>query len=476
EAEDLERFGRLSGYADVYSSLAAVIDAEGVFFIGTSVSLYENTDGASGDLKDEVEDSRRQIGMTSDDVTLEDAEEFEVDGIGDESAGLVLTLSVSGDEKLTFYGTLVGFRRGRLIGSSIIARFDDEDAQEEAAALAGKLDERILAALRGEVTPLPKPTPTALEPSPTPTPTATAAQPTPTPALTSTPTVVPPTPTPTPGPTAQRIAYIGTDGNIWITNADGSGLAARLTDINALDGTSALDFDWSPDGVRVAFLSWNALYVINADGSGVARLIEGLQYNFSWSPDGARIALPSSFVDGIYVINADGSGLTRLTDGSSLDWSPDSARIAFISSDGIYVMNADGSGRTRLTNTAGFFVDWSPDGARIVFDTSDGIYVINADGSDRTHLTDSLALVVDWSPDGARILYQGMDGLYVINADGSGATRLTDARASYFDWSPDGARIVFDTSDGIYVMNADGSNLTRLAGGSRPAWQPRPTP
>ena len=52
---------------------------------------------------------------------------------------------------------------------------------------------------------------------------------------------------------------------------------------------------------------------------------------------------------------------------------------------------------------------------------------------------------------------------------------LTDP-AGYFDWSPDGARIVFDTSDGIYVMNADGSDLTLLAEGSRPAWQPQPTP
>jgi len=196
EAEDIERFGRLNGYADVYSSLAAVTDAEGVFFIGTSVSLYENTDGASGDLEDEVEDSRREIGMTtSDDVTLENAEEFEAEGIGDESVGLILTLSVSGDEKLTFYGTLVGFRRGRLIGSSIIARFDDEDVQEEAALLARKLDQRISAALQGEVTP----------------------------------TVAHPTLTPTPRPTAQRISYIGTDYHLWIMNADSSGLA-RLTD------------------------------------------------------------------------------------------------------------------------------------------------------------------------------------------------------------------------------------------------------
>jgi Tol biopolymer transport system component len=57
-------------------------------------------------------------------------------------------------------------------------------------------------------------------------------------------------------------------------------------------------------------------------------------------------------------MNADGSGVTRLTDDPDSDkspsWSPDGARIAFVSDrDGnweIYVMNADGSGQTNLTS------------------------------------------------------------------------------------------------------------------------------
>ncbi len=55
---------------------------------------------------------------------------------------------------------------------------------------------------------------------------------------------------------------------------------------------------------------------MNADGSGIVQLTHGLGQNFhpSWSPDGARIAFVSDR-DGnweIYVVNVDGTGLTRL--------------------------------------------------------------------------------------------------------------------------------------------------------------------
>lgn len=150
EAEDIERFGRVNGYADAYSFPEAISEEQGVFFIATAIGVYEDADGASGDLKDEVVDAQRQIGMSIEDVTLEDTEEFGADGVGDESAGLILTLSASDDQRLTFYGTFVGFRRGRLIGSVVISRLDEEDDRDEVAALARKLDERILAVLRGE--------------------------------------------------------------------------------------------------------------------------------------------------------------------------------------------------------------------------------------------------------------------------------------------------------------------------------------
>jgi len=158
EAGDVERFGRVNGYGEDYRSVEAALEREGAFLIGTATELYEDADGASGDLKDGVEDMQRQVGMTKEDVTLEDAEEFDPGRIADESAGLLLTGSVAAGQEVRYYMTVVGFRRGRLLGSVAIARFDEEDVREEAEALARKLDERITAVLRGEVEPRPTPT------------------------------------------------------------------------------------------------------------------------------------------------------------------------------------------------------------------------------------------------------------------------------------------------------------------------------
>src|SRR5262245_12758365 len=166
-----------------------------------------------------------------------------------------------------------------------------------------------------------------------------------------------------------------------------SGPGAQVT------GQDDLEPAWSPDGTRIAFMSFRndprslvfgpppvpgstELYVTNVDGTGQVRLTnspgnEGgpiaidLDDNDgesipSWSPDGTKIAFASNR-DGnweIYVVNADGSGLHRLTNNSATDlrprWSPDGTKIAFQTNrDGnqeIYSMNPDGSAQTNLTN------------------------------------------------------------------------------------------------------------------------------
>jgi TolB protein len=197
----------------------------------------------------------------------------------------------------------------------------------------------------------------------------------------------------------------------------------------------------------------------------------------------------------ICVVNADASALTCLTDNPAddrfPDWSPDGARIAFVSdrdsdadyNEEIYVMNADGSGQTRLTHNAAAdaFPDWSPDGTRIAFvsdrDGNEEIYVMNADGSSQTRITDTPAdeMFPDWSPDGTRIVYvlrhPAEEDVWVMNADGTGQTRLTSSPWSdgVPRWSPDGTRIAFLFYDedkgngGIYTMNSDGSDVMLLA-------------
>ncbi len=178
EAEDIVRFGRVTGYGETFISTAGFISQEGVFLIAVDVSIYESGDGASGYLQDELEDTRREVGVSRDGGILERLDEFHPEGVGDESAGMFAVLKAAEAEALPFNVTLVMFRRGRLIGEVVIVRFDEEDVRQEVTELAHKLDERILAVLRGDIEPRATPTPRLTgEPAPTATPGAAGVAP-----------------------------------------------------------------------------------------------------------------------------------------------------------------------------------------------------------------------------------------------------------------------------------------------------------
>jgi TolB protein len=84
---------------------------------------------------------------------------------------------------------------------------------------------------------------------------------------------------------------------------------------------------WSPDGKRIAFMSWRAgpteIFMMNDDGTGQQRLTwtsVGDLIDPRWSPDGERIAfvhLPRGRQPGgpkvVYVMNIDGIGAQRLS-------------------------------------------------------------------------------------------------------------------------------------------------------------------
>jgi Tol biopolymer transport system component len=158
--------------------------------------------------------------------------------------------------------------------------------------------------------------------------------------------------------------------DVYVMNADGSGQRNLTHTPAAGEGDPA----WSPDGQHIAFTRLAGppgevrIVVMNADGSAKHAVTPTLAHpgdrapTAVWAPDGQRIAFWDDFA--IYVVNADGSGLRRLTRNAfeGPNWSPDGRKLIFVRArhqksrphwqgGDLWVMNADGTGQRNLTRT-----------------------------------------------------------------------------------------------------------------------------
>jgi TolB protein len=243
------------------------------------------------------------------------------------------------------------------------------------------------------------------------------------------------------------------------------------------------------------------LALLQSDGSGLAPITNqpGVKANPVWSPDGARIAFVS---DGqIAIVNADGQGYAQLTGspGQNVDpaWSPDGARIAFASDrEGdfdIFVMDADGSSAFNLTRFKGDdrAPVWTTDGMEIIFQSDRNghadIYRMRVDGSNVTALTREPGDEIDpaLSFDGARIAYVSAndDGsrIVVMNLEDAASQTIVDDETQKRRpaWTANDQimyTVVVDDGARLFVTDLDGSEVQPIASGvSEAQWQPSGT-
>jgi dipeptidyl aminopeptidase/acylaminoacyl peptidase len=240
-------------------------------------------------------------------------------------------------------------------------------------------------------------------------------------------------------------------------------------------------FDISPDGKHVAF-SWNRtgqweIYELPLEGNGGAVQVSqgpGGKFGPTYAPDGKRIA---------YALDLDGSerfdawvfdrasrrhtNLTAHLSGAlqpNLSWSPDSARLAFISNHSgcfhTYVMPAAG-GPERLVLALprpDWDVEWAPDGRHlvVVMETDGqnyGVFVVPAAGGEPVQIAAPDGPInaqgAHWAPDGRRLAFSSdVRGCYDIGIYHLESREIRWVTESEGDdevprWSPDGQRLTF---------------------------------
>jgi len=253
------------------------------------------------------------------------------------------------------------------------------------------------------------------------------------------------------------IAYIGADGNMFVSD-QGGGSLKQLTNDAKLPKSQSDPYNlyqyptWSKDGNQLAFVRTSnenskptsELLVANIDDDKVDQVYESESehpFYLYWSPDNANVSLLTTSVSGQSLI--------------------------------LQNIPADGSERTIIDTGSPYYWSWAPDGSTMVIHTGGASSTapqhlaflrLNAENKSEEIIEDGLDTIPAsfqspaWSPDGSHIL------LTRVNDKGENEIILMDSTGVFekiigtfevntaFAWSPDSTKIAFIS--GSRAMNA----------------------
>ncbi len=146
----LAQAGRLGGYSLSYGQPRGFASPhkERPLLVSTQVELFRDEATASSYLHRAVTRTMRLRGRKLPDGRIAAVERFEGGDVGDESEGLRETVVV---DDFIGYGTTVGFRRGRMVGSVSVLHQVQTGGPGDVLRIAGALDDRIERVAAGEI-------------------------------------------------------------------------------------------------------------------------------------------------------------------------------------------------------------------------------------------------------------------------------------------------------------------------------------
>lgn len=247
----------------------------------------------------------------------------------------------------------------------------------------------------------------------------------------------------------------------------------------------------------------DALFVMNADGTGWRRLFQLQGYKAcsspAVSPDGSTIAFDAYRVvnnrqqtpQTVFAVDADGTNPRELCLGEIPSWSTDGRHFACSRSGepyGVWIMTAKGQPHKHICQASGG--QWSPDGKRIavcegesmvmVYDLDSGEHqeVLGREGNPYRQIGDP-----SWSADSAQLCFKGlmpdsMEQIAIVDAAGAefgfSVRHAQKGIQGDFAWHPHGDRIVctmFCETRGrtqLYQFDPEGSDPPTLLPGQDP--------
>jgi Tol biopolymer transport system component len=293
-------------------------------------------------------------------------------------------------------------------------------------------------------------------------------------------------------PAPNRIAYVGTEGDLFTIRPDGTErrrLTRRGGPQEAAQRSVHFWPTWSPDGRRIAVsrtdvvdgaLSRAGLYVVPADGGAPVELLaaeDELPFFASWSPNGRSVAVLASRAGtvALHVRSADRAdgppGPLAVGYSLYLAWAPTGRTLAVhLNGDAerspgaeLLVLSVEGGRRRRLS--------FEPNGFRAPVYTADGRSLVAAgaagtgrgglaavplDGRRPRVLLDGDAVpAFVLSPTGDRLavarhvpgLSNLLEDLDVVDLATGTVTRWDDGPFRALFWSPDGLRLAWVGAD-----------------------------